>query len=281
MQSDGELAEVVRVERTWALDAVAFATVLADQDTSWGTESFELSGGRVVLCGRGLYINRALAVGLDAPLSPVELARLETRSAAVGVPASVEIGPATRPEVAVELRDRGYEVDGAVHTFRYRLDEHDDRVDLGDADRGLLISIVRADEALLPMWQQTAALGWGHAAAEARRASDAFARAAAVVDGAGFVVARAVGDGRALGCATLSIRDGIATLGGLSTVPAERRRGVQTALIHQRLRAAKAAGCELATSTAMPDSPSARNLMRCGFDHWYTKYTFVRPDPAR
>ena len=48
-----------------ARDAAAFAEVLANQDPSWGSESFSLAGGRAVLCGAGMYVNHAIAVGLD------------------------------------------------------------------------------------------------------------------------------------------------------------------------------------------------------------------------
>ena len=53
------------VLRTWARDASAFAEVLANQDPSWGSESFSLAGGRAVLCGAGMYVNHAIAAGLD------------------------------------------------------------------------------------------------------------------------------------------------------------------------------------------------------------------------
>ena len=82
----------------------------------------------------------------------------------------------------------------------------------------------------LASWQEVSALGWGHATAEARRAADAFAVAAHAIDGDGMVIAFDAGDGRPLGCASLTVRDGLATLGGMSTLPAERGRGVQAAL---------------------------------------------------
>jgi hypothetical protein len=52
-------ALIERISLTWARNAVAHALVLAAQDPSWGTDVFELAGGQVVLCGPGLYVNRA------------------------------------------------------------------------------------------------------------------------------------------------------------------------------------------------------------------------------
>lgn len=119
-------------------------------------------------------------------------------------------------------------------------------------------------EADLALWQEVSALGWGHATAEARRAADAFAVAAYEIDGAGMVVAFDADDGRPLGCASLTVRDGLATLGGMSTVPAERGRGVQAALVHHRLGAAAERGCRTAASRAVVGGASARNLARHG-----------------
>lgn len=51
---------------------------------------------------------------------------------------------------------------------------------------------------------------------------DGVTAAAARVDTPGLMVARSSDDGRILGCATLKIDGEIATLGGMSTLPAER-----------------------------------------------------------
>lgn len=271
-----DLAEVAHVERVWAADAVEFAGVIAEHDPSWGSEWFEVAGGFVVLCGPGLYVNRALAVGLDRCLVPEEFTAIESRAALLGLPASVEVGPATHPDVATQLGDRGYVPGGPVASFSCDLATvPDSRSADGRMDQPA-IAIERADGRLLSLWQETAAIGWGHDHGDARRASDAFARAAAVVDGAGFVVATSIDDGRPIACASLTIRDDVATLGGMSTIPAERGRGVQSALIRHRLGLARDAGCRLATSTAAPASTSARNLERHGLSPWFTKTTFTR-----
>ena len=67
-------------------------------------------------------------------------------------------------------------------------------------------------------------------------------------------------DGRVVGGATLAIRGRIAGLFGASTLPEFRNRGVQTALLHARLRSAVEARCELAMSLAQPGSHSQRNI---------------------
>ena len=101
-----------------------------------------------------------------------------------------------------------------------------------------------------------------------------------MIDGERFTLVRHAGSGRPLGCASLTIRDGLATLGGMSTLPEVRGQGIQTALIRHRLRVAAASGCDLATSTAVPGDVSERNLLRQGFRCVFTVETWVRPDPT-
>ncbi len=264
-----------RVLRTWADDAAAFASELARIDPAWGSETFELAGGRAVLCGPGLYINRAIAVGLDGPLSDEQVELFEARCAAVGVPPAVEVTEATHPSVAPGMAARGYVADGTTSALRRTLDDIDE---LPAPDS--TIRIEPANLGLLSVWQEASALGWGHLDPDARRASDAFARVAAAVDGDGLVLATAAGDGRPVGCASLTIRDGVATLGGMSTLPGERGRGVQRAMILHRLRVAHDRGCDVVTSSAVPGGASERNLIRHGFAPWFTVSTFARTDPS-
>lgn len=248
-----------RLLSTWAADAAAFAEVLIDLDPSWGSETFPLAGGIGVLCGPGMYINRVLGAGLERGLANDEWDRLEQRSGAVGVDASIEITVHSHADVRARASARGYvleEVNSAL--------VHDARAAMPTArDSGF--EIVPANGGLLPAWQEASAQGFGALDPARRRVSDAFARAAAVVDGDRFVIVLDPDDQRPLATASMSVRDGVATLGGMSTVPAERGRGVQSALIRHRIRVARELGCDLVASTAAPGSQSERNLIRHGF----------------
>lgn len=274
LDRSADVGLVRRVTGVWARDAASFAETLVAVDDSWGSETFELAGGWVVLCGAGLYVNRAIACGQDAPLTPADWESLEARSAAVGVPAAIEVTPATHPAVREAAQARGYVRERTLSALARATDGGDVPPPTPGFD------IVAADGDLLPLWQETAASGWDYDDTAARRASDVFARVAAIVDGEGFVLLRDAGSGRPLGCASLTIRDGVATLGGMSTRPAERGRGVQTALIRHRLRVAAEAGCDLATSLAAPDGPSERNLLRNGFARAFALEHWVRPPGA-
>ena len=86
----------------------------------------------------------------------------------------------------------------------------------------------------------------------------------------------ALRDGVIVGGATMRIAEGVAQLTGAATVPAHRRRGVQTALLSARLADAAAAGCDVAVITTQPGSKSQQNAQRRGFDLLYTRATLVR-----
>jgi GNAT superfamily N-acetyltransferase len=69
---------------------------------------------------------------------------------------------------------------------------------------------------------------------------------------------------------------GIAPFYGAATLPEYRNRGVQNALFQARLRAAAAAGCDLAIVCTQPGSLSQRNAERNGFRVAYTKVAMQR-----
>jgi GNAT superfamily N-acetyltransferase len=86
-------------------------------------------------------------------------------------------------------------------------------------------------------------------------------------------------NGPVAGGAAVSARGGVCGLFGASTLPAFRRRGVQTALMSARLAWATERGCDLAVSIAQPGSASHRNIERRGFRVAYTRTKLIRALP--
>src|SRR5690606_20242347 len=84
-------------------------------------------------------------------------------------------------------------------------------------------------------------------------------------------------DGELAAAGSISIGDRVASLMGVSTELRFRRRGIQQALMVERLAAVRARGCVLATIGSHPDTPTERNAMRLGFAMAYTKVIVVRP----
>jgi len=69
----------------------------------------------------------------------------------------------------------------------------------------------------------------------------------------------------------LTFHEGVALFAGSSTVPELRRRGLQTALLEERMRYAADNDCDLAMMVALPGSESQRNAERRGFQIAYTR----------
>ena len=69
----------------------------------------------------------------------------------------------------------------------------------------------------------------------------------------------------------LMVHEGVALFGGAATVPELRRRGLQAALLNERMRYASEQGCDLAMMVAEAGSNSQRNAERKGFRVAYTR----------
>lgn len=90
--------------------------------------------------------------------------------------------------------------------------------------------------------------------------------------------------GAPIGAGAMYVNGDAAWFGFAATDAAHRRRGVQRALVVQRLLDAAAAGCrwvsvETAEDTITRDAPSFRNLRRLGFEVAYVRpnYLWIRP----
>ena len=69
----------------------------------------------------------------------------------------------------------------------------------------------------------------------------------------------------------LVVHEGVALFAGAATVPELRRRGLQGALLAERMRYAAEARCDLAMMVAEAGSESQRNAERKGFRVGYTR----------
>jgi MOSC domain-containing protein YiiM/GNAT superfamily N-acetyltransferase len=87
-------------------------------------------------------------------------------------------------------------------------------------------------------------------------------------------------DGRDVAASAMFLRRRVAWLGGGTVLPAARGRGIQRALIADRVRRAAAAGSRRAMATADVDSRSAANLEAFGLRRIWTRASY-RVDPRR
>ena len=222
----------------------------------------------------GRKLNHVTGLGMGAPVDSGELARLEAAYAAHGLETQVDACPHADSGTLAVLAERGYAANAFSNTYVRHLAPADayaaagsgieiiaDRVLVaatfaGDSVAGFSVQAVNRPPILLETLARIAL-----------QRSDTLLFAAAV-------------DGKVAGTAGMSL---VETPAGLlahlyiaSTLPAYRGRGIQLALLHARLAAARNAGCTLASVTARPANTSARNTERAGFSLAYTKTTFAK-----
>jgi GNAT superfamily N-acetyltransferase len=234
-------------------------------------------GGTVAVLGEpGSPSNKVIALGFDGLPAADELDALERGHASAGVRVQVELSTLANPEVARLLTSRGYELIGFENVLARRL------ADVPDVVKGaIVVSEVRGNESA--EWMRALTDAFMHPdvfdgppshesfnRAELERAYGYFA----AVPGVSRLLASL--DGSTAGGATLYLHDKVAMLCGAATLPAWRRRGVQSALLHARLVSARAAGCDIAVVTTQPGSKSQENVQRAGFELIYSRAVLVR-----
>ncbi len=84
-------------------------------------------------------------------------------------------------------------------------------------------------------------------------------------------------DGTPVGAGGAEVVGEVAALFGASVLPEYRRRGVQQALLAERLNLAAQRGANIASIGSLPGAITERNVRRMGFQAAYVKSMLVRP----
>ncbi|MGB8592665.1 MAG: GNAT family N-acetyltransferase [Candidatus Acidiferrales bacterium] len=231
-----------------------------------GAATLEIMGGVAAFTGVDSPITQAAGVGLRGPVTDSEVDALEAffrgRSAAV----NIEVCPMADASLAECLGRRAYR---AIEFSNVLFRDVPGIPQKMEAPPNVQIRPMGSSEAHL--WSETVATGFAEHFAvtpELVQIMEMFAlRKSARCYFASI-------DGDVAGGAALAIHEGVAGFFGASTLPAFRRRGVQTALLSVRMADAAAAACDVAMSIAQLNSGSHRNIERQGFRVAYTRVKF-------
>lgn len=272
--------DVRRCELASIADSLLLLKAFHETHPDWRAVGQELDSGVLLLLGPGSYVNRAMAVGLDGPVETRTIARVEALSAEMAVPPAFELCPLVDAGLLEELGRRCYRVTGFRTILLRELgpgapSPATSAATVAPTDTEIDIELV-TDDAGLAQWQANARMGFGLHDQEAQAVSDRFSAARYRTEGEHLFLARIGGE--VAGGGSLTVRDGLATLGGMATTPAFRRRGVQAALVAHRLRYAADQGCDLARVGADPGTSSERNLQRGGFSIGYNQVFMSGPE---
>jgi GNAT superfamily N-acetyltransferase len=265
-QVDLELAR--RLERAEVLATVAYVETRRLLQPSSGASWLEISGVHAVFDGPDSPLTQTFGLGAFEPTSDATLDALESFFAERGVATAHEVSSLASPVTWQRLSSRGYSPIEAS-TVLVRPTTPAPRTETGRVTARL----VERDE--LSSWCQVVSEGLSSESAEL----------VAVMQDLAPIVARSEGvhcfaaehEGKPIAGGVLALKNGIALLGGASTLPAERRQGAQAALLQARLEHAAKLGVELAMVVAGPGSSSQRNAERKGFRPVYVRSKWCLP----
>ncbi len=268
-----DLALARRIELAEAHAAVDCAEAL-ERMRPGGVGAVErIAGGFAIYCGAGSPVTQAVGLGLDGAVSEEEFDRLEEFYRSRNEAVRVETCPLADASLVRHFGERGYRVTEFSNVMALPLGESSSAAVETTGNPPAGVTIERIGKQQMDLWTLTVSQGFAEnfpVTQEILEVMKMFALGASVE----CYLARV--DGAVAGGATLALRQGVAGLLGASTLPAFRNRGVQTALLKERLRRAMTENCDLAVCIAQPGSSSQRNVVRQGFSVLYTRVKFER-----
>ena len=235
-------------------------------------------GGVAVFVEPGCPFNKIAGLGFGGIPAESELEEIESAFASRGAPVQAEVSSLGDPDVLRLLTRRHYELVGFENVLGLDLRTWQPPAASGDS-----IDVRPAEEAEASTWLATVIDGFLHPDVfDGPPGHESFARESMErimndqMRTAGMERYVARRDGAIAGGASLRLGDGVALLCGAATLPEHRRRGVQRALLHERLRAAANRGCDIAVVTTQPASKSQANVERIGFALLYARAILVK-----
>jgi GNAT superfamily N-acetyltransferase len=232
-----------------------------------------ICGGHMMFAGVNSPIGHAAGMGFDGPVRAADLDRLEAFYRSHGAPAQLDICPLTDPSLLELVKARGYSI-AELNNVLFRPTEREPEVRVPE---GVCIGRGSADEAGLfsdivsrSFFEQgDAPEGFAEMLAPLFRFPGSLTFVASVDENP---VAAAAG--------RIIPEHRVFALFGAGTLPEFRGRGIQTALLQTRMKAAAEAGCELIVVVTQGGSISERNCMRLGFRIAYSKATVIKSFPS-
>lgn len=254
-----DLALSKRLERAEGNACLQFAEARRSRFPESGAEWMQYAGAFVVFDGVGSPVTQTFGLGLFEELSSESLDTIERFFLDRGAEVFHEVSPFAGLATLSLLCGRDYRPI-EISNVMYRPVE---KPPPGD----MKVRVVGPEESQL--WSSVSARGWTHEHPELQDFVDQTAGIAAARPQSPCFLAELDGQPGAAGA--LFIHQGVALFAGAATVPEMRRRGLQAALLQERMRYAFDHGCDLAMMVAEAGSNSQRNAERSGFRVAYTR----------
>jgi GNAT superfamily N-acetyltransferase len=251
-----------RLERAEGDACRQFAEARRRRFAQSGAEWIEHAGAYAVFDGADSPVTQTFGLGLFEELTSESLDVIERFFVDRSAPVVHEVSPFAGLHALNLLCARNYRPI-ELSSVLYRQVE----APVGRKPDNIAARVIAPDE--MQLWSEISAKGWSHEHPELRSFLLDFGAISAAREDCPCFLAGV--DGRPGAAGVLCLHEGVALFGGAATIPELRRRGLQTALLHERMRYAFDHGCDIAMMVAHPGSDSQRNAERQGFRIAYTR----------
>ena len=250
------------MERAEAVACSQYADARRRLFPDGGAGWIRCAGAYAVFDGVDSPLTQTFGLGVFEELRPESLDVIERFFLDRGAPVLHEVSPLAGVAALDLLCQRNYRP-AELSNVLYRSVERPTAAHADD----IRARLIGPEEAQL--WADISARGWSHQHPELLKFLLEIGAISAAREQSLCFLAEI--DAKPGAAGVLCIHDRVALFGGAATIPELRRRGLQTALLHERIRYASAQGCDLAMMVAVPGSESQRNAERKGFRIAYTR----------
>ena len=251
-----------RLERAEGFACVQQAEARLRHSPQSGAAWMECGGAYAVFDGVDSPCTQTFGLGVFEELTPATLDKIEDFFHDRRAPVFHEVSPFAGVAALALLCERGYRP-VEMTSILYQPVCQPAPVIQSD----VTVRIAGPEEAGL--WSQISTRGWAHDHPELEEILLELGAVMAARDQTVCFLAEI--DGLPGAAGVLCLHQGAALFAGAATVPEFRRRGLQSALLRERMRYAFEHECDLAMMGAMPGSESQRNAERNGFQIAYTR----------
>jgi GNAT superfamily N-acetyltransferase len=257
-----DLALSRRLERAEGWACAQFAEARRRIFPGSGAEWMECAGAYAVFDDIDSPVTQTFGLGIFEELSAGSLDAIERFFLDRGAEVDHEVSPFAGAAALSLLCARQYRPI-EISSVLYRPVENPAAEEHGN----ISVRVTGPNEAQL--WTDISARGWTH---EHPELLDLLLQTGAIASARQQTVCfLAEVDGEPGAAGALCIHEGTALFAGAATIPEMRRRGLQAALLKERMRYAFDHGCDLAMMVAEVGSESQRNAERRGFRIAYTR----------
>jgi ribosomal protein S18 acetylase RimI-like enzyme len=258
-----------RLESAEEMPQVDCARMLQQLRPEIGAAFEPFCGGHMVFAGLNSPIGHAAGLGFDRPVTASDLDRLEAFYRSHSAPAQLDLCPLTDPSVLELVSARRYGL-LELNNVLYRPLSMAEPFDI---PAEFQIRPGKPEESA--MFSDIVSRSFFEKEGPPEGFADMLAPLFAFPEALTFL---ATVDKRPVAAAAGRIipEHRAFALFGAGTLPGYRGRGIQTALLRTRMKAAAEAGCELAVVVTRGGTISERNCVRLGFRIAYSKATVIK-----